>query len=103
MKLNELIENYSGKLADAEITSVTDDTRKVQKGSLFFCVKGGRFDGHTAAAEMLEKGAVMVVCEHDLGFGERQIITENSRRLYGEVCSAWFGHPEKKLKMIGVT
>lgn len=103
MKLNELIENYSGKLADAEITSVTDNTRKVQKGSLFFCVKGERFDGHTAAAEMLEKGAAAVVCEHDLGLGECQIITENSRRLYGEVCSAWFGHPERKLKMIGVT
>ena len=103
MKLNELIENYSGKLADTEITSVTDDTRKVQKGSLFFCVKGERFDGHSSASEMLEKGAVMVVCEHDLGLGERQIITENSRRLYGEVCAAWFGHPEKKLKMIGVT
>ncbi|MDE6780602.1 MAG: UDP-N-acetylmuramyl-tripeptide synthetase, partial [Ruminococcus sp.] len=103
MKLNELIENYSGSLADCEIVSITDDTRKVEKGSLFFCVKGGKFDGHTAAADMLEKGAAAVVCERDLGLGERQIITENSRRLYGEVCSAWFGHPEKKLKMIGVT
>ncbi|MDE5835158.1 MAG: UDP-N-acetylmuramyl-tripeptide synthetase, partial [Ruminococcus sp.] len=103
MKLNELIENYSGSLAECEITSITDNTRKIEKGSLFFCVKGGKFDGHTAGAEMLEKGAVAVVCEHDLGLGERQIITENSRRLYGEVCSAWFGHPERKIKMIGVT
>lgn len=103
MKINELIENYSGSLADCEIVSITDDTRKVEKGSLFFCVKGGRFDGHTAAADMLEKGAAAVVCEYDMGLGERQIITENSRRLYGEVCAAWFGHPEKKLKMIGVT
>lgn len=103
MKINELIENYSGSLADCEIASITDDTRKVEKGSLFFCVKGGKFDGHTAAADMLEKGAAAVVCEYDMGLGERQIITENSRRLYGEVCAAWFGHPEKKLKMIGVT
>ncbi len=103
MKLNELIENYSGSLAECEITSITDNTRNVEKGNLFFCVKGGKFDGHTAGAEMLEKGAVAVVCEHDLGLGERQIITENSRRLYGEVCSAWFGHPERKIKMIGVT
>ena len=103
MKINELIENYSGSLADCEIVSITDDTRKVEKGSLFFCVKGGKFDGHTAAADMLEKGAAAVVCEYDMGLGERQIITENSRRLYGEVCAAWFGHPEKKLKMIGVT
>ena len=40
MKLNELIENYSGSLSEYDITSITDNTRKVEKGSLFFCVKG---------------------------------------------------------------
>lgn len=103
MKLNELIENYSGSLSECDITSITDDTRKVEKGSLFFCVKGENFDGHTVAGNMIEKGAVAVVCEHDLGLGERQIITDNTRCLYGKACSAWFGHPERKLKMIGVT
>ena len=101
MNLSQLIQNHG--ITDREITSITDDTRKVIKGSLFFCVKGTKFDGHTVATEMLEKGAVAVVCEHDLGLGDNQIITENSRKLYGEVCSAWFGHPEKKIKMIGVT
>ncbi|MDE6833990.1 MAG: UDP-N-acetylmuramoyl-L-alanyl-D-glutamate--2,6-diaminopimelate ligase [Ruminococcus sp.] len=101
MNLSQLIQNHG--ITDREITSITDDTRKVIKGSLFFCVKGTKFDGHTVATEMLQKGAVAVVCEHDLGLGDNQIITENSRKLYGEVCSAWFGHPEKKIKMIGVT
>ena len=104
MKLRDLIENNAvTTIGDTEISSVTDDTRKVTEGSLFVCVKGGSFDGHTAAAEMLEKGAAAVVCERDLGLGERQIITDNSRKLYGQICSAWFGHPERKLKMIGVT
>lgn len=101
MNLSQLIQNHG--ITDREITSITDDTRKVIKGSLFFCVKGTKFDGHMVATEMLEKGAVAVVCEHDLGLCDNQIITENSRKLYGEVCSAWFGHPEKKIKMIGVT
>lgn len=104
MKLRDLIENNAvTSIGDTEISSVTDDTRKVTEGSLFVCVKGGSFDGHTAAEEMLEKGAAAVVCERDLGLGERQIITDNSRKLYGQICSAWFGHPERKLKMIGVT
>ena len=104
MKLYDLLENNAEtKLGNIEITSITDDTRKVAEGCLFVCVKGGSFDGHTAAAEMLEKGAAAVVCEHDLGLGDRQILTDNSRRLYGMMCSAWFGHPEKKLHMIGVT
>ena len=104
MKLCELLENKAvTSIGDAEISGVTDDTRKVGEGSLFVCVKGGRFDGHSAAAEMLEKGAAAVVCDHDLGLGEKQIIVDNTRRSYGELCAAWFGHPEKKLKMIGVT
>ena len=104
MKLCDLIENNAvTAIGDTEISSVTDDTRKVTEGSLFVCVKGGSFDGHTAAKEMLEKGAAAVVCERDLGLGDRQIITENSRKLYGQICSAWFGHPERKRKMIGVT
>ena len=104
MKLSDLIENNAvTAIGDTEISSVTDDTRKVTEGSLFVCVKGGSFDGHTAAAEMLEKGAAAVVCERDLGLGDKQILTDNSRKLYGQICSAWFGHPERKMKMIGVT
>ena len=104
MKLYELLENNAEtSLENIEISAITDDTRKVTEGCIFVCVKGGSFDGHTAAAEMLEKGAAAVVCEHDLGLGNRQIITENSRKLYGQMCSAWFGHPERKLRMIGVT
>ena len=104
MKLKDLLENNAvTAIGDTEISSITDDTRKVVEGSLFVCVKGGSFDGHTAAAEMLEKGAAAVVCEHDLGLGDRQIITDNSRFLYGKICAAWFGHPEKKMTLIGVT
>lgn len=104
MKLYELLENNAEtRLENIEISSVTDNTNRVEKGSLFVCVKGGRFDGHSAAAEMLEKGAAAVVCEHDLGLGNRQILTDNSRRLYGRLCAKWFDHPEKKLKLIGVT
>lgn len=104
MKLYELLENNAvTSIGDTEITSITDDTRKVTEGSLFVCVKGGSFDGHSAAAEMLEKGAAAVVCERDLGLGDRQIITKNSRELYGKICAAWFGHPERRMIMIGVT
>ena len=104
MKLYELLENNAEtNIGETEITSVTDNTAEVREGSLFICVKGQKFDGHSAAAEMLEKGAAAVVCEHDLGLGDRQIITDNSRKLYGKLCAAWFGHPERKIKMIGVT
>lgn len=104
MKLCDLLENNAEtRIGNTEISFITDDTRKVIPGSLFVCIKGGSFDGHDSAGEMLEKGAAAVVCERDLGLGDRQIITDNSRLLYGKLCAAWFGHPERELKMIGVT
>ncbi len=104
MKLYELLENNAETvLEDIEISSVTDNTQNVKEGSLFVCVKGASFDGHSAAAQMLEQGAAAVVCEYDLGLGEKQIITDNSRRLYGKLCAKWFDHPERKMKLIGVT
>ena len=92
---------YSG--GDCDITGITDDTRSVSEGCIFICVKGARFDGHTAAAEMLEKGAAAVVCDHDLGLGDRQIVVSDTRKFYGHLTAAWFDHPEKQLTLIGIT
>lgn len=104
MRLYKLIEGLADiNIPDREISSVTDNTKKVRKDCIFVCVKGGSFDGHDAAAEMLKKGAAVIVAERDLGLGGKQIITDNSRKFYGELCAAWFDHPEKKLKIIGIT
>lgn len=104
MRLYELLDGIAQtKLADKEITTLTDDSRKVQEGCLFICVKGGSFDGHSVAEQMLEKGAYAVIAERDLGLGDRQILVQNSREAYGRLCAAWFGHPEKKMRFIGVT
>ncbi len=104
MQLYELLDGkVQTKLENVEIKGLTDDSRKVKEGFLFVCVKGGSFDGHNAAADMIEKGAAAVVAERDLGLGDKQIIVENSRSFYGDLCAAWFGHPEKKLRFIGVT
>lgn len=86
----------------ADVTGITDDTRQLQPGMVFVCIKGASFDGHDKAKEMLAMGAVCVVCERDTGV-QSQLIVEDSREFYGHLCAAWYGHPEKKLKLIGVT
>lgn len=104
MKLAELFAcQMHTSIGDTEISAITDDNRKIVKDCIFVCVKGERFDGHTVAAQALEQGAAAVVTERDLGLGERQILVEDSRACYGDLCAAWFGHPERKMKFIGVT
>ena len=104
MKLFELLENrYSTNIGDTEITAVTDDNRRITPGCIFICVKGEKFDGHTVAAKAIGDGAAVCICEHDLGLGDRQIVVPDSRTEYGNLCAAWFGHPERRMRFIGVT
>lgn len=87
---------------DVQVQFVTDDSRKVTDGTVFVCIKGSRFDGHSVAAEMLKKGAVCIVCEHDLGL-PNQIIVSNTRAAMSVICSNFYGNPASKLKLIGIT
>ncbi len=103
MRLYKLFEDIKKPdFEDREVSMITDDSRKITKDCVFFCVKGGSFDGHTMARHAIENGAAAVVTEYDMGL-QRQIIVTNSREAYGVVCSAWFDHPERKMKFIGVT
>lgn len=104
MRLYELIKDVAEtSLPDMDITGLTSDTRgEIREGSLFVCIKGNTFDGHDAAVQMLEKGCAAVVCERDLGL-DKQILVEDTRAAFPLLCSAWFGHPERELALIGVT
>jgi len=95
-----ITENITDK--SAEVSFITDDSLRVERGCLFVCVKGERFDGHERARAALDKGAAAVVTERDLGVGN-QITVKNSRVFYGLLCAAFYNHPERKLKLIGIT
>ncbi len=101
MKLKNLIE-CSGKLAETEIAGITCDSRQVKPGFAFVCINGTSSDGHNFAAQALEAGAAAVIAERDLGI-DTQIIVENTRAAYADMCAEWFGNPAKSLKLLGVT
>ncbi len=104
MKLSKLLNKIDVKneYKDIDILDVTQDSRLVKEGSLFVCIKGSAFDGHTVAAKMIENGARAVICEYDLGL-ENQIIVENSRAVFSPLCANYFGNPANSLKLIGLT
>lgn len=54
-------------LAAREVSSVTIDSRKVVKGSLFIAIKGARVDGHDLIPQTMESGALCALSERDLG------------------------------------
>ena len=105
MRLSELLREveFEGSIKnDFDIKFVTDDSRLVRPGALFVCIRHRGFDGHTAAAEALASGAAAVVTQERLGL-ENELNVADSRAAYARLCAALCGHPERKLRMIGVT
>lgn len=105
MNLEQLfdgIEEVPENIRTREVLGVTSDSREVQPGFVFVCVKGKSFDGHSAAEEMLNKGACAVVTERRLGL-DGEILVQDSRRLYPEILSAFYGRPTRRITLGAVT
>ncbi len=110
MRLSELIRTLkinACDFPDKEITGVTCSTDKVIPGSLFAAIRGTMADGHDFIRLAAEKGAAAVI--GDRGAAETDsrglayIQTENAEKAYAEACAAFFGHPERKIQIVGVT
>ena len=90
-----------------DFTLITADSRKVIPGALFVAVKGYSSDGHDYIQAAIEKGAKGVICEHvpaDLAGNDVEFeVVENSRRALALAADEFYGHPSRKLRLVGIT
>ncbi len=93
------------KAADTDITSIIYDSRRAVSGSLFVCLRGARADGHAFASSAYELGCRVFAAEEalDLPPDATVLLFENTRIALAELSAAFFAHPERKLKLVGVT
>ena len=89
--------------ADVEIRELAYDARAAGPGSLFFCVRGSRADGHDFAAEAVANGAVALVVERPLELDVPQVVVPDARRAMAPVADELFGHPTHELEIAAVT
>jgi UDP-N-acetylmuramoyl-tripeptide--D-alanyl-D-alanine ligase len=82
--------------------SVSIDTRKIEKDSMFFAIKGENFDANTFSVKALELGALFVVVDNaSYVIDERTILVENS--LESLQALAKFHRDYLKLPIIALT
>ena len=106
MKLTELIKGVtyreiSGK-TDLEIKDVSADSNAVSKGGLFVCLSGLNYDGHDFIKQAEDYGCVAAIVERKADSRLTQIVVDDSRKALSEVAAAFYGHADKKMKLIGV-
>lgn len=94
---------YQGEETDCEIFSLSTDSREVAKDSLFFCLTGGKLDGHAYAKEAVKHGAVAIVAEHKTDAGAPHILVKDTREALAILSASFYGDPTQTLKVIGVT
>ncbi len=91
--------------AETEITGLVYDSRKATEGCLFVCIKGAVADGHDFIDEVAQKGAAAIMVQEEADAPEGVALVRVSDTRYGLALAsaAWFGHPARELKVIGVT
>ncbi len=109
MLLKQLIEDMDYEVlagrVDTEVTTLVYDSRKVGKGSVFVCISGSVRDAHDFIPDVVAKGAAAVIVEKDVELqeGVTYIKVANSRLALACMSAAYFDHPARKLKTIGIT
>jgi len=127
MKLKEVMNQielvWSSNILDVDITGVEYDSRLVQKGMLFFAVKGEQDNGNLFIEEALDKGAVCVVVSDVYYDAAKSNANEEYKKSFNRIIkekvpvlvvkdvmasvsrvSAYFyEYPSRSLNVIGVT
>ena len=89
-----------------EVVSLTYDSRSVERGALFFAVRGTQSDGHNYIASAIERGATAIVCEQlpqQLNDAVCYVVVEDSNIAMAHIASAFYDNPSKELRLVGVT
>jgi UDP-N-acetylmuramoyl-L-alanyl-D-glutamate--2,6-diaminopimelate ligase len=89
--------------APVDVLELAYDTRAVVPGALFFCVRGGRVDGHDLAGDAVAAGAAALVVERALDLPVPQLVVADSRRAMADAAGEFFGRPSHELTLAGVT
>lgn len=109
MKLISLLEKLEYTClqgsTDQEVKNVVYDSRKVEEGSLFICIRGAVVDGHKFVPDVVAKGAKVLIVEEAVEAPEdvTVILVKDTRYAMAFISAAYFGYPAEKLKTIGIT
>jgi len=93
-----------------DISGLSYDSRKTDKGHLFFALPGEHADGHSFIEEAVERGAVAIVCERP-GLnsslkpesGVTFMHVKDSRSAIAFAANNFYRRPSESLKVIGIT
>jgi len=91
--------------ATVSVTGLAYDSRDVRPGFLFFAFPGLHADGHDYIGKAVQAGAAAVVCERQVerAAGVAYLYVKDARATMSPISAAFYGHPSRRLRVLGVT
>ena len=81
------------------------DSRKIKPGDIFVALKGTVVDGHKYIDKAIERGAIAILVSEEVELKDKigYFFIDDLRGKLGIIASNFYNHPEKNLKIIGIT
>ena len=105
MTLKELFGDYAADLPLAEIKGITQNSKEVEEGFVFFAVKGASVDGHDFIETAISRGAAAVITTRDLEvkYPVPVIKAPDIDDAMADAACRFYGNPSQKLNITGIT
>ena len=90
---------------EAQVSSVTHDSRQAGAGALFVAIRGLTMDGHRFVPDVMRRGAVGVISELAApeNFAGAWLKVTDARSALAKAASVIYGNPSHDLKLVGIT
>ena len=86
-----------------QITGVTEDSRKVEAGTLFCAIDGTATDGHAFLGDAADQGAAAALVTRPVHALLPQVVVRESRLAAGVAAREFYDNPASGMTLIGVT
>ena len=112
--MNEIFRDVEYKILKEgkkfEIKGIEYDSRKIKEDFIFVAMAGNTVDGHNFIQKAIDSGAKIIITEKNINILEYKnaddvsfVLVKNIRKKLGIIASNYYGYPQNKIKIIGIT
>lgn len=99
------VESVHGS-TDIAVNTLVFDSRKITDNDAFIAIKGVVTNGHQYIADVIEKGAIAIICEEipsTIEQGITYIIVKDTKQALAIMADNFYDNPSQQLQLIGIT
>lgn len=87
------------------VSSIEFDSRAIEPGALFVCIRGLESDGHDFAQQAVSAGAVALCVERRVETTPTvpQLLVPDSRDALADLAVVFYDNPSSKMQVVGIT